>query len=353
MTILKEQKSLNEEKSELFPLLQKAMELELSTIPPYLTAWLSIKGSSKNDKAAEIIRSVMIEEMLHMILVGNLISSLGGKVCLGEKNIPTYPLRMNFTDRNFPVNLTAFSLDAIETFLQIEKPKNISLALGAFEEIDIPAVTIGEFYNDLTNRLNKMCDRFGEKAVFCGDPSKQIGEKYYSGGGKPIVITNKESADEALKIVINQGEGSSESIFIETEDNEHDSNPPEKLGHFFRFMEINCEKCYSSTDKPQDYPSGKPLGVDYNEVYPIKQNAKSSDYKSSPKLTEFNDDFNREYSLMLIQLEKGFNGTPEALNDAIDCMHKMVPIARDMMSVRISDDGDDTCGAPSFEWNSP
>ena len=249
--------TLKEQKSELFPLLQKAMELELSTIPPYLTAWLSIKKDPKkhqNHIAADIIHSVMIEEMLHILLVGNLISSLGGKVSLGEKNIPTYPLRMNFKDRNFPVNLTAFSLDAIETFLKIEKPKDISLAFGAFEEIDIPAVTIGEFYKDITNRLNKICNEFKETDVFCGDPSKQIDKNYYWGGnGKPIVITNKESANQALKIIITQGEGSGDSVFIETEKY---FNPPEEVAHFFRFMEIYCEKYYKSTDKPAEYPSG-------------------------------------------------------------------------------------------------
>lgn len=350
--------TLKEQKSELLPLLQKAMELELSTIPPYLTAWLSIhKDPKKHDNhvAANLIHSVMMEEMLHMVLVGNLISSLGCKVSLGETNIPSYPLKMNFQDRNFPVDLTAFSPDAIETFLKIEKPGDISLAFGAFSEIDVPAVTIGEFYADLINKLNKMCDEFGESAVFCGDPSKQIAENYYWGAnGKPIIITDKNSADQALKIIITQGEGSDSSIFIATKDNEQYFQPPQEVAHFFRFMEIYCHRYYSSTDKPEDYPTGESFSLDYKDVFPIKKNAKSSDYESSPQLAKLNDNFNRQYSLMLIQLEQAFNGTPSVLYHAIvSGMHSMVSIAMEMRSLKISDDGDQTSGAPSFEWNSP
>ena len=350
--------TLKEQKDELFPLLQKAMELELSTIPPYLTAWLSIKNKSKEDinhTAAEIIHSVMIEEMLHMQLLANLISSLGGKVYLGEKNIPSYPLKMNFTQRPVVVNLEAFSLDAIETFLKIEKPEDVSLPLGGFEEIDIPAATIGEFYTDIIKKLDKMCDEFEEKAVFCGNSSKQISEKHlkYSKNSKykPILITNKEKADQALKIIINQGEGSSGSILIEPKDNKDDSNSPEKLGHFFRFREIHSNQYYKDTDKREDYPSGDPLTVDYKNVYPIKKNAKSSDYKSYPELTRLNNEFNRQYSSMLNKLEEAFNGTPENIGAAVKDMFKMSKKAEEMMKLKINDNGEERCGSPSFEWN--
>nr|MCU0322110.1 ferritin-like protein [Chitinophagaceae bacterium] len=45
--------------------LQVAIELEHSTIPPYLCALYSIKEGT-NVAASQIIRSVVIEEMLHM-----------------------------------------------------------------------------------------------------------------------------------------------------------------------------------------------------------------------------------------------------------------------------------------------
>ena len=348
--------TLDEQKSELFPLLQKAMELELSTIPPYLTAWLSIKkdpNKHQNHVAANLIHSVMMEEMLHMVLVGNLISSLGGKVSLREKNIPTYPLKMNFKDRNFPINLSAFSIDAIETFLQIERPKDTSLDFGAFEEIDIPAVTIGEFYRDITARLNKMCHEFKDPAaVFCGNPCQQIDKNYYWGSnGNPIVITNKETANQALDLIIVQGEGSDGSMFKKTENENYNYFENNKeVAHFFRFMEIYYNQYYGPTDEPNRPPSGETFKVDYDDVFPINENANRSDYEPSSRLATLNNAFNLQYSLMLIQLEQAFNGTPSVLYHAIvNNMPNMISIAREMMSLKISD----KCGAPSFEWISP
>ncbi len=54
-------------KIDLYPYLQKAVELEHSTIPPYLTAYYSLKPGL-NDEIAGLIRSVVIEEMLHMTI---------------------------------------------------------------------------------------------------------------------------------------------------------------------------------------------------------------------------------------------------------------------------------------------
>jgi hypothetical protein len=121
--------SLPEQKAMLLPLLHKAMELELATIPPYLTALLSIQLPG-NRAAAKLIRSVAVEEMLHMVLVGNLISSLGGKVCLHGASVPGYPLKLEFegspiNERDFEINLEAFSPQAIETFKKIELPASL------------------------------------------------------------------------------------------------------------------------------------------------------------------------------------------------------------------------------------
>ena len=63
--------------SDLYTHLQGAIELEHSTIPPYLTALYSIKKGS-NREAAAIIRSVVMEEMLHMTIAANTLNAIGG-----------------------------------------------------------------------------------------------------------------------------------------------------------------------------------------------------------------------------------------------------------------------------------
>jgi Ferritin-like len=48
--------------------LERALELEHSTIPPYLYALYSL-DENKNGAIADIIQAIVIEEMLHMTLV--------------------------------------------------------------------------------------------------------------------------------------------------------------------------------------------------------------------------------------------------------------------------------------------
>lgn len=347
---------LVDQKSQLFPLLQIALELELATIPPYMTALLSIEKQA-NRTAASLIRSVMMEEMLHMVLVGNLISSLGSKVQLGKENIPIYPLRLKFegkefADRAFDIDLRAFSPESVQTFMQIEMPASLFPKQFLFsEKLIIPNITIGAFYLRIINMLEQMCADFPESEVFCGNPSDQITQQYYWGGGKPIVITSLNLAKAALNVVIEQGEGGEGSIF---DGDDHYFDQPEEVAHYFRFKEIASSRHYQSTDKPQDPPSGEFFSVDYKAVLPIKRNAKISDYAAGTYLATLNNSFNRHYTLMLNQIEQAFNGTPSVLYDAIvNGMHAMTPIAIEMMNTPIAGDETGAHGAPSFEWVSP
>ncbi len=61
--------------------LQTAIEIEWSTIPPYLCALWSL-GDEHNRPAATCIRDVVMEEMLHLTLAANVLNALGGEPCL-------------------------------------------------------------------------------------------------------------------------------------------------------------------------------------------------------------------------------------------------------------------------------
>ena len=70
-------------------LLQAAVELEISTLPPYLSALYSIKpNSDKNKKISKLIRSIIMEEMSHLALACNLLlSTKGGQPKLAYKDV--------------------------------------------------------------------------------------------------------------------------------------------------------------------------------------------------------------------------------------------------------------------------
>ena len=67
--------------------LQWALELEHSTIPPYLCALYSIREDA-NPAAAELVRSVFMEEMLHMTLVANVLNAVGGAHAADISGLP-------------------------------------------------------------------------------------------------------------------------------------------------------------------------------------------------------------------------------------------------------------------------
>ena len=86
--------------AELHYYLQKAVELEHSTIPPYLTAMFSLKPGT-NRRIGELIRSVVNEEMLHMTIAANILIATGGSPQINAPDfVPKYPgpLPMNVGD---------------------------------------------------------------------------------------------------------------------------------------------------------------------------------------------------------------------------------------------------------------
>ena len=121
--------------------LQTAIEVEHSTIPPYLCALYSIKDGS-NLEAARIIKSVVVEEMLHMILAANVLNAISGSPRLNNSRfIPKFPTFLPHSDDAFRVNLEKFSIRAIETFRRIERPAKPSAPPEAYRYR-----TLSQFY---------------------------------------------------------------------------------------------------------------------------------------------------------------------------------------------------------------
>lgn len=332
--------------------LQLALELEWSTIPPYLVALLSIK-QPKNRRAADLIRGVAMEEMLHLALVANVINAVGGSPRLRSDNCPSYPLQMTFegrpfADRRFPIDLARFSKNGIATFMKIEQPQEPKLAtIWLREGIDVPAPTIGEFYSGIITLLEET-EAAAPGALFDGDATRQLEADYFwAGGGAVIAVTDLATAKQALATVIEQGEGAwlwSQAAFAQA------AGEQLAMGHYYRFSEIFHERHYMSNDDPYSAPSGPPLEVDYAGVFPIATNAKASDYAAGSRAASLNDVFNRRYTMMLRQIEEAVNGQPKTLYTAImNGMHGLTSIARELMATPVgAPDGETAC--PTFEW---
>ena len=105
-------------------LLQKALEVEHATIPPYFTALWSIRDNY-NRQIHRIIKTVVKQEMLHMSLVANLINAVGGHPSFIHSTfILNYPSNLPGGIRpDLIVSLEKLSRDVSRNvFMKIEEP---------------------------------------------------------------------------------------------------------------------------------------------------------------------------------------------------------------------------------------
>jgi hypothetical protein len=103
--------------------LQAAIELELSTLPPYLCCLWSIK--SQDGPAYDLIDSVVLEEMLHLGLACNMLTGIGATPeIVTEYQAITYPGPLPGGVRpTLSVFLSGLSKTSFEMYMQIEYPE--------------------------------------------------------------------------------------------------------------------------------------------------------------------------------------------------------------------------------------
>lgn len=335
-------------------LLEAAVKLELSTIPPYLCALYSIHPEG-NDEAKLVIRSVVVEEMLHMVLAANVLNAIGGEPRVaGPEHAPRYPHEL---PDGVVIDLLPFSPAAIAAFLKVENPEHDHHPIDpdhplvadrrsephvspVAQALDRPG-TIGAFYGEIEEGLRQAAEEVGEERLFSGDPSRQVSrEYYYAGGGQSLEVGDLASALGALQEIVEQGEGDMGSIYDDDGD----------LAHYYRFQQLSHNRAYQPSDDPQT-PTGGPMGVDYEAVYPMIANPRNEDYPDR-ELLAASDAANRTWSKLLLQIEDSFNGNPSALVPAVHSMFKL----RDQALVLLANPLPDHPGrhaGPTFEWSQP
>ncbi|HEY7399055.1 MAG TPA: ferritin-like protein [Gaiellaceae bacterium] len=321
--------------------LQTAIEIEWSTIPPYLCALWSIP-EGRNELAATCVRDVVMEEMLHVTLACNLLNAIGGSPRFTPRPgkpvpAPDYPSFLPHSNDAFVVDLRAFSREALETFRKIEQPA----AIGAPPESD-DYQTIAQFYEAVAAALAAL-----SPGIFVAGPTPQVdGAFYYGGGGEAFPIHDLPTASEALDVIIFQGEGIDLSIW----DPDHDVfGEQEELAHYFRFDELYQERRYVQGDTPSSGPSGDPILIDYAAIYPMRPNPKAESYPPGSELRALTEECNATYSKLLTELEAGFTGTPSALVGGVQTMIELRYQAIALMQVPL-DDGTGQTAGPAFQW---
>lgn len=332
--------------------LMAAVELELLTLPPYLTALYSLNGQSET--AEEIFHSVVMEEMMQLTLAANVLNAVGGEPELTAGGyVPRYPAKIPFHQpETFQVSLLPYGQEALTTFLAIENPSHSGLKPPpASAEAAVPRVfelavengykTIGEFYGAIEKGIQALDAKGG---LFTGETGRQIGPGIFTPdphAGRMIEVKDLTTATEALELIVDQGEGD-----VKTPGPGEIFDPEGELAHYYRFKELSEGHEYQQGDSPEK-PTGTPIVIDTAAILPMKPNLRAEEL--SGELREEADAFNATYARLLGQIQEAITGQPKVLFSAYRTMINLKGGAEGLLGKPL-DDGSGLNAGPTFEF---
>jgi hypothetical protein len=277
--------------------LQWALCVEVSTIPPYLCALYSIVD--RGTDAAALVRSVVVEEMLHTALVSNLSNAIGGKPSLARHLVPLYPGYIPHHAAGGPfIQLQALSPAlARSVFMAIEQPEASPQAPAEGDEFE----TIGQFYKAIEEGFENCFER--DRDLFKHDTGLQRSDTYFGGGGGELVVVHHlESAKRAITEITEQGEGAPQArppLPGEERFGDLDNYGTRTDGTYGPILGTPWE--LSHYRKFQQLADGE---VPVPETYPMQPNPSSDELDGERRrLAEL---FDGCYTLVLVALERSF-----------------------------------------------
>jgi hypothetical protein len=216
--------------------LQSAVELEHATLPLYLSTMFSLEV--QNYTTYNLIRSVVMEEMVHMAISCNILSALGGKPSI--KNLsPQLPGKglPGGAEPDLEVVLARLSIPQLKNFMRLESPTY--LLPEEFKKEEYPS--IGTIYGGLKEAITQNADEVREtvRKVLSAPAdtySNQVGDNI---GFTTIQLKedhpdNTDEVDQlinGINEIIEQGEGSDTGdLWAESFEDEE--------SHYARFGEI-------------------------------------------------------------------------------------------------------------------
>jgi hypothetical protein len=311
-------------------MLQTAIGVELGTLPPYLYALYSIKPGT-NAAAAQRIKSIAIQEMVHMCLVCNILNALGGKPVLDPQKYPG-PLPGDIGPEGgepLTLHLYPFSVEAMKQGMDIEQPAEVPdipiqqhLALAHEEK----SVTIGHFYTILDAFLSTL------PATDWTPGRNQIVDNQFL-AGQIFAVNNYSAAKKAIREIVSEGEGSKEGT---TKFDPLDFK--KEVAHYYRFGEIFHDKVLTKADNPLHYAWGPaPLGVDWSGAYPAISDPGTHDFsRDSPTAQAAQAACNAAFTAMVVALQRAVNGQDGALGEAVRMMFHLRVAAMHALTVPLA-----------------
>jgi len=308
--------------------LQTAIALEHATMPLYSAAMYSLEV--QNYPSYNTIRSVLMEEMLHMAASCNILAALGGSPRIKDLN-PGFP-RAGLPGHVAPDLigvLAPLSPAQMRNFMRIEAP----LFMLTKRQADVPYATITQFYTAIKTAIvaNAAAVR---QAVLDGGPANQVGGNL---GYRSIVPRRGvDPVDEilaAIDMIIEQGEGSGVAGIQAGEKFQNEGS------HYARFAELYYGRRYLALDSPvalnrdneQSYFCGEliawPVVINTLAVPADGYTAVLTRDPESAVVSQELKAFDAAYTAMMVALDDAWNGPPElswpSLGEAVIQMNEM------------------------------
>lgn len=289
--------------------LAAAVQLELATLPPYLTAYWSIK--SPTGEAASLVKSIALQEMCHMGQAANILTGIGGPPHINSQ-VPVYPGPLPGGVRpHLEVYLGGLSLRWLDKVaMQIEYPESGPIAL--FLGVTYP--TIGAFYDAIESAIVALKPAF--------DPAKQLDVSI--GTNTVKIIHDVAEATAAIRLIKLQGEGTSTTPLAGQE-----------LAHYYEFAEIFHGKklVVDPVTKKWSYSGGP---IPFPDVYPLDRVPAGGYPQATGDALAKLHLFQNTYTGVLDNLQTAWATTsPDALGAAIGAMFSLQAPAVALMKIPI------------------
>jgi CDGSH-type Zn-finger protein len=303
-----------EHREALIYMLCEAAELEHGIMCQYLFAAFSLKQSAAEgltEAEAEVVRRwrkqithVATQEMLHLTLVHNLMTAIGGAPHLGRTNLPS---QANHYPAGVQLALLPFGEEALRHFMYLERPEGMDLAdapgIAAIGRVSplmaegdiVPRLqdfaTVGHLYRSIEAGLAGLTQKYGEQWLFIGPPRAQATSASFH-WPELIPVTDLASACRAVGEILEQGEG---------------PRGHWQTAHFGQFVTILDE-----------YEQLRAANPSFDPVRPvIAANVRPLNHGDVPLVTDpltaqCMDLFNTGYEALLLTLERYFAHTEES-----------------------------------------
>ena len=292
--------------------LQQAIELEFATIPLYLTALYSIKDGY-NREVYSIIRTVVMQEMLHLAQAANLLIAVGGNPQIDSiMAAPHYPgksLPGNVLP-NLNVTLRRASREHIyDVFMVLEHPNHLAVANSTMYS------SIGAFYDHVLRCIEHLHSK-GKLTFKKVHAKRQIQWPWESDYGELYVVQNLDDARLAITTIREQGEGSSPI--------DPTYSGSDELGHFFLFEQIVCGRrlVYNQLSNRHSFV-GEPVEFDPNGVWPMRDNPSQDGLTPGTRAHTVAYTFHQQYRSVLKQMQAVFDGNPKGIRDTVATMETL------------------------------